>query len=108
MQVCPLLLMEPQTAASAAASMSASSSTIGGFCAQAAIPLLPVADEPVKASFPIAAVQSAAPVSPRPVTVRKTSARWGTASAKVSASQVPTPGVYSLGLNTTVLPAARE
>src|SRR3954454_440612 len=117
MQVWPLLLNDPHTAASAAASRSASSSTISAslpphsistgvrFCAQAAMTLRPVAEEPVKASLPIGAVHRAAPVAPRPVTVWKTSGIV-TAAANAFASQTPTPGVYSLGLKTTVLPAA--
>ncbi len=65
----------------------------------------PVAALPVKASLSIRARHSAAPVSPRPVMTWNTGGPL-TASAKVSASQAPTPGVYSLGLKTTALPAA--
>src|SRR3954454_14976197 len=116
-QVWPALLIPPHTAASAAASTSASSSTISAslpphsistgvsVSAQAAITLRPVADEPVNASLSTPAVHRAAPVSPNPVTAWKVSA-WGTASPNVFASQQPTPGVYSLGLKTTALPAA--
>ena len=64
----------------------------------------PVAVEPVNATLSTPARQSAAPVSPSPVTTWKTGR--STTSAKVAASQVPTPGLYSLGLNTTALPAA--
>ena len=67
---------------------------------------LPVAVEPVKAIFPTpGARQSAAPVSPKPVTTCSTG-RPSTISASVSESATPTPGVSSLGLNTTALPAA--
>ena len=73
--------------------------------AQAAITFLPVAVDPVKATLLTPARHSAAPVSPRPVTTWKTG--WsGTTSANVAASHWPTPGVSSLGLNTTALPAA--
>jgi hypothetical protein len=66
---------------------------------------LPVAGEPVNASLSTPDRHSAAPVSPKPVTSWNTGCS-GTASAKLSASHFPTPGVYSLGLNTTALPAA--
>ena len=73
--------------------------------AQAAITLRPVAAEPVKASLSTPAAHSAAPVAPKPVTSCSTGCS-GTASANESTSQRPTAGVYSLGLNTTALPAA--
>ena len=73
--------------------------------AQAAITFLPVAVEPVKATFCTPAEHSAAPVSPYPVTTWSTGRP--TDSRKVRASHSATPGVYSLGLNTTALPAAR-
>jgi hypothetical protein len=66
---------------------------------------LPVAGDPVNASLSTPARHSAAPVSPNPVTCWNTG-RSGTTSAKLSTSHRPTPGVYSLGLNTTALPAA--
>jgi hypothetical protein len=72
--------------------------------AAAAITFLPVAVEPVNASLSTPARHSAAPVSPRPVTTWKTGR--STTSLNVCASQTPTPGVYSLGLKTTALPAA--
>ena len=74
--------------------------------AQAAITRLAVAVEPVNAILSIpGARQSAAPVSPNPVTTCSTG--WpSTISASASASAMPTPGVSSLGLNTTALPAA--
>ena len=118
MQVCPAFDIPPHSAASAALARSASSSTISEslppasmmtgvrFSAQAAITFLPVRPDPVKASLSIRARQSALPVSPRPVTTCRTS-RPCTTSRKLSASHWPTPGVYSLGLNTTALPAAR-
>ncbi|CAB4540299.1 unannotated protein [freshwater metagenome] len=61
--------------------------------------------DPVKESLSTPLVQSAPPVSPRPVIVVKISAK-GATSLNTSSSHIPTPGVYSLGLNTTVLPAA--
>jgi hypothetical protein len=74
--------------------------------AQAAITFRPVAAEPVKASLPTPARHSAAPVAPEPVTTWRTSGSSGTAARHASASQEPTAGVNSLGLNTTALPAA--
>ena len=80
MQVWPALEHAPHMAASAAASRSASSSTISAslppasmttgvsVSAQAAITFRPVAVEPVKAILSTPARHSAAPVSPRPVT----------------------------------------
>ena len=117
MQVWPAFDMPPQRAASAAFAMSASSSTMSESLppasmttgvrrsAQAAMTFLPVAVEPVKASLSTPDVHSAAPVGPRPVMACSTGMP-PTTSENVSASQTPTPGVYSLGLNTTVLPAA--
>ena len=117
MQVWPALAMPLHSVASAAAARSASSSTIieslppasmitgVRFVAQAAMTFLPVAPEPVNASLSMSDRHSAWPVSPRPVTTWKTG-RPCTTSLRVSASHVPTPGVYSLGLNTTGLPAA--
>ena len=117
MQVWPALEHAPQRAASAAASTSASWSTRKAslppasistgvsVSAQAAITFLPVAVEPVKASLSTPARHSAAPVSPSPVTTWSTGCS-GTTSAKALASQTPTPGVSSLGLKTTALPAA--
>src|SRR5205085_566382 len=116
-QVCPALVSPPQVAASAAASGSASASTIiaslpphssstgVSVSAHAAMIFLPVFVDPVNASLSTPARVSAAPVSPVPKTVWKTGCS-GTASAKRAASQLPTAGVYSLGLNTTALPAA--
>ncbi len=67
---------------------------------------LAVAVEPVKAILrTLGSAASAAPVSPRPVTVWNTSCS-GTDSLNSSASRTPMPGVSSLGLNTTALPAA--
>lgn len=66
---------------------------------------LPVSVEPVKPILPTLLRQSAAPVSPSPVTTCSTRC-WGTTLANAAASHNPTPGEYSLGLNTTVLPAA--
>jgi hypothetical protein len=117
-QVCPALDIPPHTAASAAAARSASASTSRGslpphststgvsVSAQAAITRLAVAVEPVNAIMPTpGARQSAAPVSPNPVTTCSTG-RPSTISASASASAIPTPGVSSLGLKTTALPAA--
>ena len=117
MQVWPALDMPPQSAASAALVMSASSSTMSEslppasmmtgvrVSAHAAMTFLPVVPEPVKASLSTPERHRALPVGPRPVTTWRTG-RPPTTSLKVSASQRPTPGVYSLGLKTTVLPAA--
>ena len=118
MQDCPALDMPPQTAASAAAGMSASASTSSASLpppsmmtgtspsAQACITCLPVAAEPVKAILSTPARHSASPVAPKPVTSCSTGCS-GTTCANVSTSQAPVPGVYSLGLKTTALPAAR-
>src|SRR5271165_887185 len=64
------------------------------------------AAEPVKAILSTPARHSASPVAPKPVTGCSTGCS-GTTCANVSTSQVPVPGVYSLGLKTTALPAAR-
>ena len=61
--------------------------------------------EPVKANLSTPLSQRSLPVVPRPVMHVKISAN-GATSAKVLANTIPTPGVYSLGLNTTVFPAA--
>jgi hypothetical protein len=66
-----------------------------------------VAADPVKATLSTPDRHSAAPVGPSPVTTWSTSGRSGTARCHAASSQRPTPGVYSLGLNTTALPAAR-
>src|SRR4051794_31984395 len=114
--VCPALVMPPHTQALAAASRSASASTIMAslpphststgvsVSAQAAITFLPVRVEPVNASLSTPAVHSAAPVSPSPCTAWNTGS--STTSANASTSHWPTAGVYSLGLKTTALPAA--
>ncbi len=73
--------------------------------AHAAMTLRPVRADPVKASLSTPPRQSASPVAPRPVTTC-TRGCSGIASAKRAASQLPTAGVYSLGLKTTALPAA--
>ena len=61
--------------------------------------------EPVNANLSTCASHKARPVSPSPVTQSKIFEN-GATSANVRESQTPTPGVYSLGLNTTVFPAA--
>src|SRR5690349_564648 len=116
-QVCPALVIDPQTAASAAAFTSASASTISAslppassttgvsVSAQVAMTFLAVAVEPVKAILPTPDRHNAAPTSPRPCTTWNTGSS-GTISANVSASHWPTVGVYSLGLSTTAFPAA--
>src|SRR5690606_8267000 len=116
-QVWPALVNAPQTHASAAASRSASTSTIiaslppassttgVSVSAQAAITCFAVAVEPVNESLSTPERHSAAPVSPSPWTVWNTGCS-GTTSANVSASHWPTAGVCSLGLWTTALPAA--
>src|SRR3954469_18760972 len=117
MQVWPALVIDPQTAASAAAATSASASTISAslppasittgtrFSAQAAMTFFAVAVDPVNEILPTPERHSAPPVSPRPWTACSTGCS-GTTSANVSASHWPTIGVYSLGLKTTALPAA--
>ncbi len=74
--------------------------------AQACIAFVAVAAEPVKEILSTPARHSASPVAPNPVTSCSTGAS-GTTCANTSASQAPAPGVCSLGLNTTALPAAR-
>ena len=74
--------------------------------AHAAATSFAVRVDPVNESLLIAEVQRAFPVSPKPVIVVKTSSIGATA-LKLSLSHIPTPGVYSLGLNTTVFPAAK-
>ncbi len=113
----PALEKADQTAASAARLISASRATITGsfpphsamtgvkVSAQSAATFFAVVVEPVKANFFTPLRQSAAPVSPKPVTTWKYSELPATCS-KRSARAIPTPGVYSLGLKTTVLPAA--
>ena len=61
--------------------------------------------DPVKEILSTALSVRAIPVSGSPVTVVKISAN-GATSVKLDARYAPTPGVYSLGLKTTVLPAA--
>ncbi|CAB4734158.1 unannotated protein [freshwater metagenome] len=73
--------------------------------AQDAATFFAVLVEPVNETLSTADSVSAFPVSGSPVTQVKMSAN-GAMSAKLVASQCPTPGVYSLGLNTTVFPAA--
>ena len=97
--------------------MSASAATITGSlpphskttgvidAAQVAATTLAVRVEPVNASLLTPLSQRNFPVSPSPVIQEKIRAD-GATSAKVCASNFPTPGVNSLGLNTTVFPAA--
>ena len=61
--------------------------------------------EPVNESLSMALLHSAAPVCPNPVIVVKMPANGATV-LKLCSSHKPTPGVNSLGLNTTVFPAA--
>ena len=75
------------------------------FVAQAAATNFAVRVEPVNDNLSMALVHNALPVSASPVIVVKISAN-GAIALKLSCNQTPTPGVYSLGLNTTVLPAA--
>ncbi len=67
---------------------------------------LPVGVDPVNATLSTPAWHSAAPVSPKPVTTWNTPACSAAASPNVLAMNSPTPGVNSLGLKTTALPAA--
>ena len=65
----------------------------------------PTGQLPVKSTPSTSACStSAAAASPRPCTMLKTPAGMP-ASAISSASSAPTPGAFSLGLNTTVFPA---
>ncbi len=73
--------------------------------AQAAMTLRPVAAEPVNASLSTSALHRALPVDPSPVMVWMSGCE-APSESQTSASQTPTPGVSSLGLNTTALPAA--
>ena len=116
-QVCPALDIADQSAYSAARSISASAATKTGSLpphsrttgtirsAQAAATFFAVLVEPVNETLSTADSVSAFPVSGKPVTQVKMSAN-GAMFAKLSASQRPTPGVNSLGLKTTVFPAA--
>src|SRR5674476_1262571 len=117
MQVGPALDMPPQSAASAAAFRSASSSTMSAslppasistgvrLSAHAAMIFLPVAVDPVNATLLTRDFDNAAPVSPSPVTTWKTG--WsGHTWLLAWASQAPPAGVYSLGVKTPALPAA--
>ena len=118
MQDWPALAMADQMVASTARSKFASAATITGsfpphsrttgviLIAQAAATNLAVFVEPVKDNLSISLVHKALPVSAKPVIVVKMSAKGATV-LKLSSSHTPTPGVYSLGLNTTVLPAAK-
>ena len=110
--------MADQIVASAARLRSASSAMITGslpphsritgviVVAHSAATNFAVRVDPVKANLSTPLSQRSLPVAPRPVMQVKISAK-GAISAKVFARTIPTPGVYSLGLNTTVLPAAR-
>ena len=94
------------SASTISASLPPASITTGvSVSAQAAITFFAVAVEPVNAILPTPDRHSAAPTSPRPCTACSTGCS-GTTSANVSTSHCPTAGVYSLGLNTTALPAA--
>src|SRR5262249_29367301 len=76
------------------------------FCAHAAITLRAVGLDPVNAILLTALSASASPVVPAPV-IGCSTGFSGTTSANELTSQPPTAGAYSLGLNTTALPAAR-
>ena len=103
--------------ASAARLRSASRSTITGSfpphssttgvidSAHVAATRLAVAVEPVNASLFTPLSHKYLPASPNPVTQVKTSLS-PVASKNESARNLPTAGVYSLGLKTTVFPAA--
>ena len=73
--------------------------------AQAAATFFAVLVEPVNEILSTGDSVSALPVSGKPVRQVKISAK-GAIFAKLVASQCPTPGVNSLGLKTTVFPAA--
>ena len=109
--------MADQMVASTARSRFASAATITGsfpphsatigvrFAAHAAATNFAVRVEPVNESLSIALSHKALPVSAAPVMVVRMSAKGATA-LKLSSSHTPTPGAYSLGLKTTVFPAA--
>ena len=106
-----------QIVASTARSRFASAATITGslpphskttgvmFVAHAAATNFAVRVEPVNDNLSTPLMHKAFPVSAKPVIVVKISAK-GAMALKLSSSHTPTPGVYSLGLNTTVFPAA--
>ena len=73
--------------------------------AQVAATRFAVAVDPVNASLSTPLSQRNFPVSPKPVTQVKTPIN-PVASRNESAKNLPTAGVYSLGLKTTVFPAA--
>ena len=82
------------------------SRTTGVICAaHVAATIFAVRVEPVKANLSTPLSQRYLPVSPSPVTHVKMSANIDE-SINDCARNSPTPGVYSLGLNTTVFPAA--
>ena len=117
MHDCPALAMACHKVTSAAFLISASRSIrTGSFpphsrttgvirSAQVAATFFAVRVEPVKEIFPTLLSVSAIPVSGVPVMTVKMSEN-GATRLKVSPSQAPIAGVYSLGLNTTVFPAA--
>ncbi|CAB4589023.1 unannotated protein [freshwater metagenome] len=117
MHDCPAFAMADHIVASTARLTSASAATITGSLpphsrttgtiteAHCAATSFAVRVEPVNESLSIPLTQSAPPVSPKPVIVVKISAK-GATSLKLSSNHIPTPGVYSLGLKTTVFPAA--
>lgn len=75
--------------------------------AHTAITLRAVPGDPVKATLSTPERASAPPVAAAPVTTLNSPAYSGTATSNSSASSTPVPGVYSEGLKTTALPAAR-
>ena len=109
--------MADQIVASTARSRLASTATMTGsfpphskttgviVVAHCAATIFAVLVDPVNEILSTPLVHNAPPVSPSPVIVVRTSAK-GATSLKVSSNHIPTPGVYSLGLKTTVFPAA--
>ena len=75
------------------------------WAAHVAATIFAVRVEPVKANLSMPLSQRNFPVSPRPVMQVNTSAK-SDESINDCARYSPTAGVYSLGLKTTVLPAA--
>ena len=75
------------------------------FSAQAAATFLAVRVDPVKEIFPTLLFVSATPVSASPVTTENIPEN-GAIRCQHCSSQTPIAGVNSLGLKTTVLPAA--
>ena len=116
MQDCPAFAIADQTVYSTASFKLASLSTMTGsfpphskstgvmFLAQVSATNFAVLVEPVNANLFTEDSQRNFPVSPKPVMHFRIPGN-GAISSKDSANALPTPGVNSLGLKTTVFPA---